>query len=204
MRPVGVAPLGYFTLAEAARTVHTPLRRVNYWCAAWGAGLVKPAVDPGTSGGAKWLSLGNLVQLALIPRLFALGLSRETVAGIFGSAEAHWWDIPSPFSARVLEWMLVFWGRENMPHWVLLQGAYEADGRIGRVTWRSVEVLVRDLLWRYGPMQGMHCIELSGLKYELAQKVAQSRLFFSSLSLPSLGKTRTPQPFTGGVSHGSV
>mgnify|MGYP001590121149 FL=1 len=160
---MAVGPVRTFTLAEAARLTGLERSRIHFWCAAWGAGLVKPE-EEGGPGRPKRLSERQLVQVAVIPHLIAARLSLEQIAGLFSHAEPEWWELAAAVAQNpaFLDWIVVVWDARQAPLWFLLSSAYEAAG-VGAGAWAGLQQLVD----RVPGFRSFQVIELSHLKRAL-------------------------------------
>jgi len=163
-RPQETAPAGRFTLSDAARIVRIGYRRVNFYCSAWGANLIKPAHDPREQGQAKWLSPRDLVKLALIPKLIDLAVPHETIAKLFKRSTPAF-DLPSHDSGgRMLEWLILV----DHNHWenpLILTSGYNDEDLPGSGAWDLLQKLLR----KGGP-SAVHIIKLDDLKRALRRR----------------------------------
>lgn len=174
-RPASIAPKGFFTLADAARITGLDRRRITYWCAPWGAGLVSPLVDPGTKGGTKLLSERDVVKVAMIPKLLEAGVDHELIAGMFKKLEPAHWDLSEAKKQNPdwLEWIVLIWDWRFRPTWFLLGGAYAhgPNGQIGKGALKGLGKRLNGFIFHRGPIRGFQVIELSNLKRELLERL---------------------------------
>jgi hypothetical protein len=169
------APPGLFTLADAARITDLDRRRITYWCAPWGAGLVKPLLDPRTKGGTKLLSEHDLVKLAVIPKLLEAGADHELIAAMFKKAESKWWDLSQAKAENEnwLDWIVLIWDWHFRPTWSLLAGAYASGpgGSVGKGALDGLGGILNGFIYRRGPIRGFQVIEMSNLKREILERL---------------------------------
>src|SRR5215470_16646689 len=148
-RPLDTAPPGRYTLADAARITGVDRKRINYWCADWGARLVTPVDDPATRGGTKLLDERGLVKVATIPKLLEAGLSQEQIAGMFRKAQPAWWDLTAAArdNPRWLDWIILIWDWQFRPTWNLLAGAYAgSNGQVGAGAWKGLAKITKKFI----------------------------------------------------------
>jgi len=174
-RTPGVAPPGYFTLADTERITRVSRKRLNFWCSPWGAGLLEPAVDPGVHGRTKLLSERDLVKVALIPQLLAAGLGHDNIRHMFKKATAAWWDLSEAQrqNEKLLDWIVLVWDWQFHARWYLVASAH-AQGPSGPVAPGAMKALkkaIDDATWKAGPIRGFQVIEMSNFKRELLDRI---------------------------------
>jgi hypothetical protein len=175
-----IAPAGYFTFADAERIVRVDGKRLNYWCSSWGAGLLEPAVNPGTRGGTKLLSERDLAKVALIPTLLEARLDHAHIRHMFKKAKPEWWDLSAADkqNENFLDWVVLVSGWHGRPRWYLVASAYEG-GPTGRVAFgpsgpmKGLTRSVNDSIWKIGAIRAFQVIELSNVKRELLERIGR-------------------------------
>jgi hypothetical protein len=174
MRTTAEAPKGLFTVADAARYTALPQGRIRFWCAPWGAGLVEPYINPGTRGGTKVLSERDLVKVALIPKLLALGLHHDVIRKMFRTVAAEYWDLSEAPRAdpNFLDWIVVVWPWSRPPRCYAMASTYKhgPTREISRGAMEGLVKILNEALFS-GAMRGFNVIELSNLKRELLEKL---------------------------------
>jgi DNA-binding transcriptional MerR regulator len=172
MRTVAEAPGGMFTITDAARYTRLPKGRIRFWCATWGAGLVDPVVNPGTRGGTKMLSQRDLVKIALIPKLLALGLHHDVIRKLFQNIRADFWDLLEGMDSKVLEWVVIVWPWSQPPRPYVMRSAYKHGPTVSPApqAMRGLLRILDEALFS-GAMRGFNVIEVSNLKRELMERL---------------------------------
>jgi hypothetical protein len=163
-----------FSIADAARHTGIPEERIRFWCGPWGAALVEPSDNPGTRGGTKFLSERDLVKVALIPKLLALGLHHDVIRRIFRKFAPEFWDLSEAVNVdpNFLDWLVIVWLWNESPRCYAMASTYR-NGPTGQPSKGAMKALFRildDALFS-GAMRGFTVIEFSNIKRELLEKI---------------------------------
>ncbi len=167
------APLGLYTIADAARITGIRAKRIQYWLGEWGGGLLTPHTDPEVQGGAKFLSESDLVKIAVLPQLVDLRVPHKLIKKIFTQVVGRFWHLDHVRRRRAdaLEWIVVVWNWQLEPKIYNLRSLYKGHftRRVSQKAFTLLDRVLDEELFR-GAFRGFDVIELSNIKRDLLER----------------------------------